>query len=175
MDAPWGVCAAERQYRDRQASLAELREGAQGILDDARTRANDVRELSAAELQALWAIEYTSLEVAHADLGDVDERLNAMGRERWECYHVSEHEQGRVFYFKRRTSNAVAYLTNRGSARSRSSVCSVNDACRWASTARFRGREPRRDVSCLHDQLPDVGDGARGDARALRRLHGPGG
>ena len=29
-----------------------------------------------------------------------------------ECYHVSEHEQGRVFYFKRRTSNAVAYLTN---------------------------------------------------------------
>ena len=85
-----------------------LREGAQGILDDARTRANDVRELSAAELQALWA----SLEVAHADLGDVDERLNAMGRERWECYHVSEHEQGQVFYFKRRTSNAVAYLTN---------------------------------------------------------------
>ena len=95
----------------RQDPLAELREGAQGIFDDARTRTNDVRELSA-ELQTLWAIEYTSLEVAHADLGNVDERLNAMGRERWECYHVSEHEQGRVFYFKRRTSNAVAYLTN---------------------------------------------------------------
>ena len=96
----------------RQDPLAELRQGAQGILDDARTRANDVRELSATEIQTLWAIEYTSLEVVHADLGDVDERLNAMGRERWECYHVSEHEQGRVFYFKRRTSNAVAYLTN---------------------------------------------------------------
>ena len=77
----------------RQDPLAELREGAQGLLDDARTRANDVRELSATEIQALWAIEYTSLEVAHADLGAVDERLNAMGRERWECYHVSEHEQ----------------------------------------------------------------------------------
>ena len=95
----------------RQDPLAELREGAQGIFDDTRTRTNDVRELSA-ELQTLWAIEYTSLEVAHVDLGNVDERLNAMGRERWECYHVSEHEQGRVFYFKRRTSNAVAYLTN---------------------------------------------------------------
>ena len=47
-----------------------------------------MRELSA-ELQTLWAIECTSLEVAHADLGNVDERLNAMGRERWECYHVS--------------------------------------------------------------------------------------
>ena len=95
----------------RQDPLAELREGAQGIFDYARTTTNDVRELSA-ELQTLWAIEYTSLEVAHADLGNVDERLNAMGRERWECYHVSEHEQGWVFYFKRRTSNAVAYLTN---------------------------------------------------------------
>ena len=57
----------------------------------------------------------------------------------------------------------------------RFSVCSVNNAYRWASTARFGGRAPRRDVSCLHDQLPDVGDGARGDARALCRLHGPGG
>ena len=34
------------------------------------------------------------------------------GPHRWECYHVGEHEQGQVFYFKRRTSNAVAYLTN---------------------------------------------------------------
>ena len=100
-----GVSLAVLSVGCRQNPLAELREGAQGILDD-------VRELSAAELQALWAIEYTSLEVAHADLGDVDERLNAMGRERWECYHVSEHEQGRVFYFKRHTSNAIAYLTN---------------------------------------------------------------
>lgn len=96
----------------QQDPLAELREGAQGILDDARTRANDVRALSAAELEALWAIEYMSLEVADTDVRDVDERLNAMGRERWECYHVSEHEQGRIFYFKRRTSNAAAYLTN---------------------------------------------------------------
>ena len=63
-----GVSLAVLSVGCRQDPLAELREGAQGIFDDARTRANDVRELSA-ELQALWAIEYTSLEVAHADLG----------------------------------------------------------------------------------------------------------
>ena len=74
-----GVSLAVLSVGCRQDPLAELREGAQGILDDARTRANDVRELSAAELQALWAIEYTSLEVAHADLGDVDERLQCDG------------------------------------------------------------------------------------------------
>ena len=107
-----GVSLAALSVGCQQDPLAELQEGAQGILDEARTRADDVRELSAAEFQDLWAIEYTSLEVAHTDLGDVDERLNAMGRERWECYHISAHEQGRVFYFKRRTSNAVASLTN---------------------------------------------------------------
>ena len=50
--------------------------------------------------------------VANADLEDLDRRLNDMGLERWNCYHVSNNEQGRVFYFKRRKSNAVAHLTN---------------------------------------------------------------
>jgi len=50
--------------------------------------------------------------VAHADLAGIDERLNAMGRERWECYHIGDTGQGRVFYFKRSKSNAAAYLRN---------------------------------------------------------------
>ena len=53
----------------RQNPLAELQEGAQGILDDARTRTNDLRELSAAELQDLWAIEYTSVKELWIGIG----------------------------------------------------------------------------------------------------------
>ena len=53
-----------------------------------------------------------SLEVAQADLSRVDELLNEMGQERWDCYHVGESGQGRVFYFKRNKTNAAAYLTN---------------------------------------------------------------
>ena len=60
----------------------------------------------------MWAIEYTSLEVAHADLAGVDELLNEMGQERWDCYHVSDSEQGRVFYFKRNKTNTATYLRN---------------------------------------------------------------
>ena len=52
----------------QQAPLAELQEDAQEILDEARTRASELRDLSAEELQDLWAIEYTSLQVANADL-----------------------------------------------------------------------------------------------------------
>ena len=53
----------------RQDPLAELQEGAQGILDDARTRTNDLRELSAAELQDLRAIEYTSVKELWIGIG----------------------------------------------------------------------------------------------------------
>ena len=53
----------------QQDPLAELQEGAQGILDDARTRTNDLRELSAAELQDLWAIEYTSVKELWIGIG----------------------------------------------------------------------------------------------------------
>ena len=66
----------------------------------------------AEELWELWAIEYTSLEVAQADLSRVDELLNEMGQDRWDCYHVAVSGQERVFYFKRNKTNAAAYLTN---------------------------------------------------------------
>ena len=96
----------------QQAPLTDFRENAQEVIEDARGRADEWRELSAEELQELWAIEYTSLEVAHADFARADELLNEMGRERWECYHVGGNGQRRVFYFKRNKSNLTAYLTN---------------------------------------------------------------
>ena len=96
----------------QQVPLTDLRGDAQEAIEGARSRADELRELSAEELQELWAIEYTSLEVARADLSAVDNLLNEMGQERWNCYHVSENEERRVFYFKRNKSNATTYLTN---------------------------------------------------------------
>ncbi len=96
----------------QQDPLTDLRGDAQEVIEGARSRAGELKELSTEELQELWAIEYTSRELAHSDLARVDELLNEMGRERWECYHVSESGQGRVFYLKRNKSNATAYLTN---------------------------------------------------------------
>ena len=60
----------------QQAPLPDLRGQAQEAIEGARTRAEELRELSEEELQALWAIEYTSLHVSPADLAQVDEQLN---------------------------------------------------------------------------------------------------
>ncbi len=96
----------------QQAPLDDLRGGAQEVLDDARNRVEAIGELSTEELREIWAIEYRTVVVADADMATLDERLNALGQERWDCYHVSEEEDGTVFYFKRRKSNALAHLTN---------------------------------------------------------------
>ena len=94
------------------ASLTDLRGDAQDVLDEARNRAQAIGELSADEMSEIWAIEYRTLLVSDADLGTLDEQLNALGQERWECYYVSDEAQGKLFYFKRPKSTAIANLTN---------------------------------------------------------------
>ena len=96
----------------QQPRLNDVREDTAEVIENARTRAGELRELSAEELQELWAIEYTSVTLTPADTENVDDLLNEMGRERWDCYHVSENEQETTFYFKRNKSNLTTYLTN---------------------------------------------------------------
>ncbi len=96
----------------QEAPLNDLKGSAQEAIEDARTKARELGELSAEELQEIWAIEYKTIEVTHSDLAALDEQLNELGQERWDCYHVSEDTEGKVFYFKRGKSNAIAYLTH---------------------------------------------------------------
>ena len=96
----------------QETPLGDLKGSAQEAIEDAREKARALRELSAEELREIWAIEYKTIEVSHTDLAALDEQLNELGQERWDCYHVSETREGKVFYFKRGKSNAIAYLTN---------------------------------------------------------------
>ena len=96
----------------QEAPLNDLKGGAHEAIEDALTKAKELRELSAEELQDIWAIEYKTIEVTHSDLAAMDEQLNELGQERWDCYNVSEDGEGKVFYFKRGKSNAIAYLSN---------------------------------------------------------------
>ncbi len=96
----------------QEAPLNDLKGGAQEAIEDAQAKAKELRELSAKELQEIWAIEYKTIKVTHSDLAAMDEQLNELGQKRWDCYHVSEDAEGKVFYFKRGKSNAIAYLTN---------------------------------------------------------------
>ena len=149
-----------------QVQLDDLQDDAQDALEEVRTRAIELGELSAEELRDLWAMEYKTVEMTTADLDSLDERLNALaargespaafdrrciapgcvahrsntpgmlplrtlaaarftalgatrhfhhgllGKDRWEAYHVSEDGERQVFFFQRRKSKAIAYLTN---------------------------------------------------------------
>ena len=50
----------------QEAPLNDLKEGAQEAIEDARTKAKELRELSAEELQEIWAIEYKLLPVSES-------------------------------------------------------------------------------------------------------------
>ena len=106
------VVAATLSVGCQGPQMPDFRGQAQEAIEGARARVGELGEMSAEELREFWAIEYTSLEVPQADLSRVDELLNEMGQDRWNCYHVGESMQGRVFYFKRNKTNAAAYLTN---------------------------------------------------------------
>ena len=96
----------------KETPLNDLKKGAQEAMEDAKVKAREWRELSEEELQKIWAIEYKTIKVTQSDLTELDKKLNELGKERWDCYHVSEDREGKVFYLKRRKSNAVRYLTD---------------------------------------------------------------
>ena len=113
----------------RDAAVDDVRDDARGVIDRARDGAEVVAGLSAEELheimvshavsaaestaeelRELSAIEYSTLVVLEADLADVDELLNELGRDRWQCYHVSDGLGGKTFYLQRTASNAIPRL-----------------------------------------------------------------
>ena len=113
----------------RDAAVDDVRDDARGVIDRARDGAEAVAGLSAEEvheimvahavraaesaaeeLRELSAIEYITLVVLEADLADVDELLNELGRDRWQCYHVSDGLDGKTFYLQRTASNAIPRL-----------------------------------------------------------------
>ena len=94
-----------------EAPLEDLKKGAQEAIEDAKVKAKEWQELSEEELQRIWAIEYKTIKT-DSDLTELKEKLNELGKERWDCFHVSEDREGRVLYLKRRKTNAVRYLTD---------------------------------------------------------------
>ena len=96
----------------QKAPLDDLKEGAQEAIEEARAKARELQGLSQEELQTIWAIEYKTVEVAHSELAALDAKLNKLGQERWDCYHVTGDGQRQIFFFKRRKSKAIDHLTN---------------------------------------------------------------
>ena len=61
-----------------EVQFDDLQDDAQDALEEVRTRAIELGELSAEELRDLWAMEYKTVEMTTADLDSLDARLNAL-------------------------------------------------------------------------------------------------
>ncbi len=100
----------DRVKDDAGRTLDDAQQQTREALEDARRQASQWKKLSEEEIQKLWAVEYKTIHISGSDTAVFDVRLNDLGKERWECYHVTEATQGKVFYLKRPAASSLRYL-----------------------------------------------------------------
>jgi hypothetical protein len=93
-----------------EAQLDDFKKEAQRAVEDAKIRAKELGELSEEEVQKIWAVEYTTVRMETTDLAVLNDKLNELGQQRWECYHVSEDGQDRILFLRRRAATALRYV-----------------------------------------------------------------
>jgi hypothetical protein len=93
-----------------EAQLDDFKKEAQEAMEEAKIKAKELGQLSEEEIQKIWSVEYKSIRIENTDLPTLDEKLNELGQERWECYHVAEDGQERILFLRRRASTAFRYL-----------------------------------------------------------------
>ena len=70
-----------------------------------------VQSLTTEQLEKLFIFEYQIMEVAaDSPTSDIERRLQAFGRERWECYFVEHSGNSTRFYLKRRPATYLRYV-----------------------------------------------------------------
>ena len=93
-----------------EAQLSDFKEEAREVVEEAKSTAKELGELSEEEIQKIWAVEYKTIRIEATDLAALDAKLNALGQERWECYHVAEEGQERILFLRRRAATAFRYI-----------------------------------------------------------------
>jgi hypothetical protein len=61
----------------------------------------DVKKWVKEDVDKIGTWEYKVVTLDEADPGQLEEELNRLGKERWNCFWVDRREEGPVMYFKR--------------------------------------------------------------------------
>lgn len=68
---------------------------------DNKEVAEDTKEWIKKDLEKIGDWEYRIIHIAYVDLDKTEEKLNELGRERWECFWVEQRKDSLAFFFKR--------------------------------------------------------------------------
>lgn len=90
-------------------TLKSINDLYQSLSDQGLTQAKSASEFVKNDWNGMNAWEYKVLDVASADLAGLETKLNEVGKERWDCFHVSESGASTKFYLKRQKKS---YLKN---------------------------------------------------------------
>ena len=71
------------------------------LKDQGLTTASDAGQWLSDDLRNMNAWSYKVVPIAVNEPEEAEKRMNELGKQGWECFHVSEQESGTVFFFKK--------------------------------------------------------------------------
>ena len=81
----------------------------QSLKDKGMTTAGSTKEWLTSDWKAMGAWEYKIVKVDTSDLANTEKRLNELGKDNWECFHVAARGDSEFMYFKK---PAKSFLKN---------------------------------------------------------------
>lgn len=103
---------------DREESLSRVeREVKQALaeigkkVDDYAPAAKEVKKSTTAEIEKLFVFEYKVFDLGDdTSLSKIEEQLQKLGEERWECFHIERFETRLSAFCKRRPKTYLRYI-----------------------------------------------------------------
>jgi hypothetical protein len=82
----------------------------QSLRDNGMTTAGSATEWVTEDWNKMGSWEYKVVDVGLMKSADIEKRLNELGAQRWECYHVSVGPSGQTMYFKKPAKSYLKHI-----------------------------------------------------------------
>jgi hypothetical protein len=98
------------QQTPTKESLSDTFEGLRETLDPAAISGEKIQDMATQEFEKLFTLEYRVVDMDSSLSGDQQEALlMQLGRDRWDCFHITPQEFGLRVFCKRQPKSYLRY------------------------------------------------------------------
>lgn len=86
---------------EQESYLEEARRLYEELMKGDKDLSEETKRWIKEDLKNIGNWEYKTVLVPHRDIKKTEEKLNELGKERWECFWIEQHKDGLVLFFKK--------------------------------------------------------------------------
>ena len=99
------------QIEKLQKGLGQAYDQVSDAIDKLKPEADNLQGKATSELEKLFIYEYRVENFPNGlSSQQISNRLNDLGKDRWDCFHIEPHEEGRQVFCKRMPRTVLRYL-----------------------------------------------------------------